>query len=446
MEREDGQVLLFPVGSVIDCEYTDPQGKMKQITAVVKSVAKDQLVILLNLPDSTTTLPLGKEIFLTVSQGSDTQTDSRKFVCYVIDEDATIFPMLTVTPPIERPKLSTTQSFYCRVKLPLLYFINKIEFSGDVINLSVIRFFAVVDYNPELNPGMMLNFQLALPSKIYTNLVGEILKVHRLTNNQMAVIVNFLNTPPDLQSAIVKYLFQRQHELVQSKQPVVIEPKKSTRKSSSGSSSIDEDENRRQFLFSDPKDWPDLKDSKASMNSQKSSDNQVFKSGGSPGKFSGDQYLQYAGFWIRGVALLLDLVILTIFDAITTVLFAIIVMLVSHTSIIGDTWSRILIPSQSFLTGFSIIIGFALYWIYFTTLESSGRQATFGKRWLGIMVTSEKGKTISLGVAGKRALFRILSGVILFIGFIMAGFSPKKQTLHDLLTKTIVIGAVPKDL
>ena len=95
------QELLFPVGSVIDCEYTDSLGKMKQTTAVVQGVVKEQLVLLLNKPDATAALPLGKELFLTVPQDSEPHTDSRKFVCYVIDEDAADFPMLTVTPPIE---------------------------------------------------------------------------------------------------------------------------------------------------------------------------------------------------------------------------------------------------------------------------------------------------------------------------------------------------------
>ncbi|MCL6588931.1 MAG: RDD family protein [Firmicutes bacterium] len=439
MKNDSVQGLSLSPGSMITFEYTDSQGKMKQAAGVVKNTANDQLLLLLNEPDSTTSLPLGKELFLTIPPGADASPESHRYICYVIGEDEGRFSLLTVTPPLERPKQSTGQSFYCRVKLPLSYFINKIEFSGEVINLSAIRFFAVAGYNPELRPGMMLNFQLALPSKIYPNLVGEILLAHKLSNNQMAIVVNFLNTRPDLQSAIVKYLFQRQHELAQSKQPLVIEPKKSTRVASLSQSSIGGQELRRQFISALPEEGPVPEDQSSGIARIEPERIPVFKSNGKSELFPGRQSVRLAGFWIRGAAFLLDLLILTVIGALTTLLFAVIVMLVSHASLIGDTWSRILNPTGSFLTGFSIIIGFALYWSYFTALESSQRQATFGKRWLKIIVISGQGKPLSLGTAGKRALLRLFSIAILFIGFIMVGFSSKKQALHDLLTKTFVI-------
>jgi len=77
---------------------------------------------------------------------------------------------------------------------------------------------------------------------------------------------------------------------------------------------------------------------------------------------------------------------------------------------------------------------------YFTLLESSRLQATFGKLLLGIKVVDLSGNRISFAKATGRFFARILSGQILLIGLLMAAFTKRKQTLHDLLAGTLVVG------
>jgi uncharacterized RDD family membrane protein YckC len=80
-----------------------------------------------------------------------------------------------------------------------------------------------------------------------------------------------------------------------------------------------------------------------------------------------------------------------------------------------------------------------LHWLYYSLLESSAWQATLGKKALGLEVTDLDGNRISFGRATGRFFAKFISWMILFIGYIMAGFTEKKQALHDILAGTLVI-------
>ncbi len=78
-------------------------------------------------------------------------------------------------------------------------------------------------------------------------------------------------------------------------------------------------------------------------------------------------------------------------------------------------------------------------WIYFATMESSRRQATLGKMAIGIVVTDDQGGRISFARATARHVAKLLSALILDIGFMMAGWTRRKQALHDMVANTLVI-------
>jgi uncharacterized RDD family membrane protein YckC len=77
-------------------------------------------------------------------------------------------------------------------------------------------------------------------------------------------------------------------------------------------------------------------------------------------------------------------------------------------------------------------------WLYFALQESSERHATIGKRALNIYVTDLQGRRISFGQATGRHFSKIISYLILCIGYMMAGFTEKKQGLHDMIAGTLV--------
>jgi uncharacterized RDD family membrane protein YckC len=89
--------------------------------------------------------------------------------------------------------------------------------------------------------------------------------------------------------------------------------------------------------------------------------------------------------------------------------------------------------------GFGTVLGVAVAWLYFALQESSRRQATLGKLLLGIRVTDLAGARIGFGRATGRHFAKYLSGVILMIGFVMAGLTRRKQALHDIIAGTLVV-------
>jgi len=156
----------------------------------------------------------------------------------------------------------------------------------------------------------------------------------------------------------------------------------------------------------------------------------------------------YAGFWLRVVAYILDAIILGIPAFFLFVPFfaasGILNSLNSSSPFSPDTFAR--------LMGMRMILRFALMilvaeWLYYALLESSSWQATVGKKILGLYVTDLSGGRISFGRATGRyfsmILFRIipLLGVFLLwpIDCVCAGFTEKKQALHDMMAGCLVI-------
>jgi uncharacterized RDD family membrane protein YckC len=77
--------------------------------------------------------------------------------------------------------------------------------------------------------------------------------------------------------------------------------------------------------------------------------------------------------------------------------------------------------------------------LYYTLQESSSAQATLGKRALGIKVTNLQGGRLSFAHALGRWVAATLSYLTLYVGFFLAGFTQRKQALHDLVAGTLVV-------
>ncbi len=89
-----------------------------------------------------------------------------------------------------------------------------------------------------------------------------------------------------------------------------------------------------------------------------------------------------------------------------------------------------------------VLLGVAQF-LYFPLFESSSRQGTYGKSLMGLKVTDISGNRISFLRALGRNLAKIISGMILMIGYLMAGFTSKKQGLHDMIAGTLIIKEKP---
>ena len=152
----------------------------------------------------------------------------------------------------------------------------------------------------------------------------------------------------------------------------------------------------------------------------------------------------YAGFWKRVGAYILDVIVLYMpnmlimkamgGDAAQATLRQ--AMLAAP----GDPHAMIAAYGQFYSSiAAASLITTALAWLYFALCESSAWQATVGKLALGIRVTDLQGNRISFLRALGRYPAKILSGMILFIGFLMVAWTQRKQGLHDMICSTLVL-------
>lgn len=134
--------------------------------------------------------------------------------------------------------------------------------------------------------------------------------------------------------------------------------------------------------------------------------------------------LEYARFWTRLAAFFVDAL------AMSLVLALLIPVLgLPLAPELDDFESRMKVQ------GISAFIG----WLYYAGFESSPKQATLGKQMFGIFVTDTEGYRLSFARASGRYFGKMLSGLILLIGYIMAAFTRRRQALHDMLASTLVL-------
>ena len=85
-----------------------------------------------------------------------------------------------------------------------------------------------------------------------------------------------------------------------------------------------------------------------------------------------------------------------------------------------------------------IIIPF-LALFYYVLMEGGGWHATLGKRVMNLYVADANGNGITYSTAVLRFLGKIISTLLLFVGYLMCFFSERKQCLHDMIAKTYVL-------
>ncbi len=152
--------------------------------------------------------------------------------------------------------------------------------------------------------------------------------------------------------------------------------------------------------------------------------------------------VQYAGFWLRFIAYLIDDIILGAIGFVISLPF------IGTIIFSGIALSELDNCEESKFLGIAGIVGTVLLliititaagWLYFALMESSKQQATLGKMVLGLKVTDMEGNKISFARATGRYFGKILSGMIFMIGYILAGLTDKKQALHDMIAACLVI-------
>jgi uncharacterized RDD family membrane protein YckC len=149
----------------------------------------------------------------------------------------------------------------------------------------------------------------------------------------------------------------------------------------------------------------------------------------------------YGGFWIRFVARLIDAVLLFI----ASLIIGIPLGLIMGGAAVGiggfgnnPAAAAAALPALFASIAIRALINMAIgvaYEAYFV----STRGGTLGKLALGLKIIRADGSGVPVGLAVGRYFAQILSALILYIGYIMAGFDPEKRSLHDRICETRVI-------
>jgi uncharacterized RDD family membrane protein YckC len=157
---------------------------------------------------------------------------------------------------------------------------------------------------------------------------------------------------------------------------------------------------------------------------------------------------QYAGFWLRVAAAIIDLIILAIPLALA----------VSYLSVAMGSWRAFLglhpgqtpndIVAQFGRTYLFAILCFFIVtgWLYFALFESSSWQGTLGKKFIGLSVADLRGNRVTFGRASGRffggrflAHTPFVGSLYIAIDCICAGLTSRKQALHDMLAGCLVL-------
>jgi len=140
----------------------------------------------------------------------------------------------------------------------------------------------------------------------------------------------------------------------------------------------------------------------------------------------------FAGFWLRAVAYVID-----------TFLMSPIVGLAMSFRPSAFMKPPVANPALQFSLPQPTPLAFALVifvgLLYFTIFEASRWQATPGKRILKLYVTDMNGQRITYGRAAARNFPKMIFSSVFPVFHLLAGFTEKKQALHDILARCLVL-------
>ncbi len=140
--------------------------------------------------------------------------------------------------------------------------------------------------------------------------------------------------------------------------------------------------------------------------------------------------VQYAGFWVRFAAVLIDEIPIILLS----------VALGFGLAFVLASFGLELRASDQRFDAASLIVS----WLYYATQEGGQHSATFGKRAFNLQVLRADGfQPFGFGRGTARFGASIISGLVLMIGYLMQPFTPRKQALHDMITDTVVIVRAP---
>jgi uncharacterized RDD family membrane protein YckC len=146
---------------------------------------------------------------------------------------------------------------------------------------------------------------------------------------------------------------------------------------------------------------------------------------------------RYAGFWIRMLAWLIDTIILMVVASVVQFAFLGSFITVPNLQPGGDPTAAL--AGMMGMIGIVYLVNMVIGCSYEAGFVSSSLSATPGKLAVGLKVLRPDGSRVSLGRAVGRYFAKVLSGLILGIGYLIIAFDAEKRGLHDMICDTRVI-------
>lgn len=152
--------------------------------------------------------------------------------------------------------------------------------------------------------------------------------------------------------------------------------------------------------------------------------------------------VEYGGFWLRFLAYLIDGAVILLGVCVLAIPLFFLTGFGAFLSQIhpGENWDEtgpwVIAAAVFFFATVSLVVT----WLYHALMESSEWQGTVGKKALGLVVTDMEGRRVSFWHATGRHFAKIVTNMVpAFIGYILAGFTEKKQALHDMISGCLIL-------
>lgn len=205
---------VFRPGDNVMIEYIDRGGVIKNFKTRVEDLENAFLVLQMPIIRRAP-VRIREGVELTLWRKEDRKKQAFVTNVYVIENRLGKVSLLVCSKPKKITVASRRRFFRCSVKMPFQYKTEKSSASGTVTDLSLSGLYALIDPDPNVREGALLEMTIEVPGESDLNLVGEIIRAHNLTGSKvLGIAVDFREITEGMQDILNRYLFQRQRELI----------------------------------------------------------------------------------------------------------------------------------------------------------------------------------------------------------------------------------------
>lgn len=211
MAEKDLIDMLFKVGNQLRVEYNDFTGRITAFEAFVKLYKENELRLTLKIKEIPVEFKLNTKLYLLFQENSNHYFFSVK----ILEIYPGPQPQIKVTQP-EVADISDLRRFFrCEVHLPLTISSKGNQATGWIKNLSASGLLAIVKNIP-LKIDNIIDCEFQIPSINIPILVKSlVVRLEPAPENKQLIAINFFDISEKMQNEIIRYLFQRQREILQ---------------------------------------------------------------------------------------------------------------------------------------------------------------------------------------------------------------------------------------